>query len=103
SNEMAYRTNDRYVEIMTDERTDERAETASGDGWGDGFRIGLGLGTATFVLALSFGALAREQGWSVLQTVTGSVLVFSGSAQFALLTGLAGGGAVAAVAAAVLV
>jgi predicted branched-subunit amino acid permease len=77
--------------------------TASGEGWADGLRVGLGLGTAVFVLALSFGALARAQGWSLVQATTGSLLVFSGSAQFALLTGLPAGGALPAVGAAVLV
>jgi predicted branched-subunit amino acid permease len=94
---------------MADETTDERRpaasgdSVASGDGWVDGLRLGLGLGTAVCVLALSFGALAREQGWSVLQATVGSLLVFSGSAQFALLTGLPAGGALPAVGAAVLV
>ena len=77
--------------------------TASGEGWADGLRVGLGLGTAVFVLALSFGALARAQGWSLLQATAGSLLVFSGSAQFALLTGLSAGGPLPAVGAAVLV
>ena len=74
-----------------------------GEGWADGFRVGLGLATAVFVLGLSFGALARGQGWSPLQATAGSLLVFSGSAQFALLTGLPAGGVLPAVGAAVLV
>src|SRR3954469_11024394 len=94
---------------MADETAKERHgttsgdRTASGEGWVDGLRVGLGLGTAVFVLALSFGALAREQGWSLLQATACSLLVFSGSAQFALLTGLPAGGALPAMGAAVLV
>src|SRR3954471_5123520 len=101
--------NGRYVVPMADETAKERHgttsgdRTASGEGWVDGLRVGLGLGTAVFVLALSFGALAREQGWSLLQATVCSLLVFSGSAQFALLTGLPAGGALPAMGAAVLV
>jgi predicted branched-subunit amino acid permease len=97
------------VAPVADETAEERPRTgagggtASGERWADGLRIGLGLGTAVFVLALSFGALARAQGWSLLQATVGSLLVFSGSAQFALLTGLPAGGALPAVGAAVLV
>lgn len=56
-------------------------------------RVGAGLATAGFVLAITFGASAREQGWSVPAAILASVLIFSGSAQFALLAALAGGGA----------
>lgn len=67
-------------------------------------RVGAGLAAAGFVLAITFGANAREQGWSVLAAVVASVLIFSGSAQFALLAALAGGGApIPAVAAAWLI
>src|SRR5918912_126821 len=100
---MVYGANERYVVPMADEAAEERSRTASGDGWVEGLRVGLGLGTAVFVLALSFGALARGQGWSILQATAASVLVFSGSAQFALLTALPAGGALPAIGAAVLV
>lgn len=67
-------------------------------------RVGAGLASASFVLALTFGAAAQDQGWSVPATVLASTLIFSGSAQFALLTALAGGGGVLpGVAAAVLI
>lgn len=67
-------------------------------------RVGIGLAAASFVLAITFGATAREQGWSILAAVVASTLVFSGSAQFALVTALAGGGgAGTAVAAALLI
>lgn len=57
-----------------------------------GLRIGLGLAFPTFLLAVTFGATARELGWGPWAPVVASVVVFSGSAQFALLTALAGGG-----------
>ncbi|WP_305788937.1 AzlC family ABC transporter permease [Symbioplanes lichenis] len=70
----------------------------------DGVRVGTGLAAASFVLALTFGAAAQEQGWSVPATIVASVVIFSGSAQFALLAALAGGGAtLPAIAAALLI
>ena len=55
------------------------------------------------VLAVSFGVLAREIGFSALGAVVMSAIVFAGSAQFAVVSILAGGGgAGAAVAAAAL-
>jgi 4-azaleucine resistance transporter AzlC len=69
----------------------------------DGARIGLGPATATFVLGLSFGATASIAGWGFLLPVLFSVLAFTGSAQFALLTTISGGTALAAVTAAVLI
>lgn len=65
-------------------------------GWAGGFKIGIGLAASAFALAVTFGALARGQGWSVWAAVAFSTLAFSGSAQFAALTVLAGGGGVAA-------
>ncbi|MEU4422242.1 AzlC family ABC transporter permease [Actinoplanes sp. NPDC024001] len=56
-----------------------------------GMRVGAGLAAAGFVLAITFGATAREQGWSAVAAIVASIVIFSGSAQFALLTGLAGG------------
>jgi predicted branched-subunit amino acid permease len=68
-----------------------------------GVREGLGAGAVVAVVGLSFGASAQMAGWGVLAPVGFSILVFSGSAQFALLTGLSAGSAVAAVAAAALI
>ncbi|MBH1936717.1 AzlC family ABC transporter permease [Streptomyces sp. AV19] len=69
-----------------------------------GLKAGSGLAVATFLLAISFGAVARGQGWGQLAPVFCSLVVFSGSAQFALVATLgAGGGALAAVTAAALV
>ena len=58
---------------------------------------------ATFVLGISFGVLARSLGWGVVAPIVFSVITFSGSAQFAVAAVLgAGGGALAAIVAAVL-
>lgn len=59
-----------------------------------GVQVGTGMAFAGFVLALTFGALARSQGWGVLTTIVCSVIVFSGTAQFALVTALAAGGGI---------
>ncbi|HEX7254757.1 MAG TPA: AzlC family ABC transporter permease [Gaiellaceae bacterium] len=83
-------------------------------GWADRrepgatFRAGLGVGAVfalpTFVLAVSFGVLARSLDWGVVAPVVFSAVVFSGSAQFAVADVLdAGGSALAAIVAALLV
>jgi len=61
-----------------------------------GVRLGVPFGIVGFVLSMSFGVLAREAGFTALQVVTTSALVFAGSAQFAALSIAAGGGTVAA-------
>jgi 4-azaleucine resistance transporter AzlC len=66
-------------------------------------RLGIGPGAAAFVLALSFGAEATARDWGSGLPVLFSMFAFSGSAQFTLLTALAGGSAVAAVVSAVLI
>ena len=48
------------------------------------------------VLALSFGVLARDAGFSALGAVVMSAIVFAGSAQFAAVAIVAGGGGVGA-------
>lgn len=69
----------------------------------DGLRVGVAFGIAGFLLSMSFGVVAREAGFSLVAAVTMSVVVFAGSAQFAAVAVLgAGGGPVAAVAAATL-
>jgi len=58
---------------------------------------------ATFALGISFGVLARSLGWGMVAPIVFSVIAFSGSAQFAVVAVLgAGGGALAAIVAAVL-
>ncbi|MFE6228400.1 MULTISPECIES: AzlC family ABC transporter permease [unclassified Streptomyces] len=69
-----------------------------------GVRVGLALGAASFLLAVSFGAMTQSQGWALAGAVLCSMAVFSASAQFALVATLgAGGGVASAVAAAALV
>jgi predicted branched-subunit amino acid permease len=69
-----------------------------------GLRVGFALGTASFLLAISFGAVTRSQGWAAAGAVLCSMAVFSASAQFALVSTLgAGGGVASAVVAAALV
>lgn len=69
-----------------------------------GLRAGVGFAFPTFVLAVSFGVLARSLDWGVVAPIVASGVVFSGSAQFALADVLgAGGSALAAIFAAVLV
>src|ERR687886_279839 len=68
-----------------------------------GARAGLPFALATFVLGVSFGVLARSLGWGIVAPIVFSLITFSGSAQFAVAAVLgAGGGAVAAIVAAVL-
>src|SRR2546423_4236994 len=57
-----------------------------------GVRVGSGLAAAAFIMAVTFGATVRAQGWGLLAPVICSLVVFSGSAQFTLATALAGGG-----------
>jgi len=58
----------------------------------------------TLVVGISFGVLARSLGWGVVAPMVASLIVYSASAQFAVASVLgAGGGAPAAVLAAVLV
>jgi len=61
-------------------------------GWSRGLRIGIGLAAGSFLLAVSFGAFAVTHGWPAALTILMSAVVFSGSAQFALVTAFAGGG-----------
>jgi len=69
-----------------------------------GARAGLPYAAAGFVLSLSFGVVAREAGVGPLAAIVMSAVVFAGSAQFASLAILAGGGTlVAAVSAGALV
>jgi 4-azaleucine resistance transporter AzlC len=64
-------------------------------GWSGGYLVGASLAPGTFALAVSFGAFATLHGWPAALVVAMSVLVFSGSAQFALVTSMAGGGGLA--------
>ena len=64
-------------------------------GYAEGLRAGLTIAPPIFVVAVSFGVLARAQGWGVVAPVVASIVVFSGSAQFASAAVLAAGGPVA--------
>ena len=68
-----------------------------------GARAAMPFALATFVLGISFGVLARSLGWGTVAPIIFSVIAFSGSAQFAVAAVLGdGGGALAAIIAAVL-
>jgi predicted branched-subunit amino acid permease len=69
-------------------------------GWHAGLRVGAGLAAGSFALAVTFGAFAVERGWPAGLTIAMSTVVFSGSAQFALVTTLTNGGILQAVTAA---
>lgn len=58
-----------------------------------GARVGAGLAAGSFVLAITFGASSQQADWGPLAPVVASMVIFSGSAQFALLAGLVTGGA----------
>lgn len=78
-------------------RADERAAFRRGT------RLGLPFAALGFVLSLSYGVLATQAGFTAWQTVVTTALVFAGSAQFASLSVVTGGGgALAALAAATL-
>jgi 4-azaleucine resistance transporter AzlC len=69
-----------------------------------GLKAGLVFALPGFALAVSFGVLARTLGWGILAPILSSIVVFSGSAQFAIANVLgAGGSPAAAIAAAILV
>ena len=61
-----------------------------------GFRAAIPYAIAGFVLAVSFGVLATDAGFSELQAIVMSAIVFAGSAQFAALSVITGGGSVGA-------
>ena len=61
-----------------------------------GLRLGIPYAAVGFVLSVSFGVLARQAEFSPLQAIVTAVIVFAGSAQFAALAVLTGGGTAAA-------
>jgi 4-azaleucine resistance transporter AzlC len=63
-------------------------------GYGAGARAGLPFAVATIALGVSFGVLARQLGWGVAAPIVCSILVLSGSAQFAVASILGAGGGV---------
>src|SRR5215210_3414537 len=74
-----------------------------GGGYIAGMRTGLPFALVVFVVAISFGVLARSLGWGVLAPIAFSVTTFSVAAQFAVAAVMgAGGGVFLAIVAAVL-
>ena len=68
-----------------------------------GARAVLPLALATGVMGISFGVLAYTSGWGMVTPIVFSVIAFSGTAQFAVVSVLGGGGGmVAAIVASVL-
>ncbi len=57
-----------------------------------GLRLGLPFSVVGFLLSMSFGVLAIQAGFSPLQAIVMSAVVHAGSAQFAALAILGGGG-----------
>ena len=77
--------------------------TAEESRYRDGARAAAPIAVAAFLFGLSFGLLARSAGMGAVAAVLMSATTFAGSAQFAAVSILdAGGGALAAVTAAVL-
>lgn len=60
----------------------------------DGIRVALPLVLPTLLIGASFGVAASTAGWGDLAPVVMSVIVFSGAAQFTLLTVLVAGGSI---------
>ena len=72
-------------------------------GYFAGVRAGVPFALVVGVVAFSFGVLARSLGWGVIAPIVFSVVTYSAAAQFAVAMVLgAGGGALTAIAAAVL-
>jgi 4-azaleucine resistance transporter AzlC len=67
---------------------------SSSEAFRRGVRLGLPYAAAGFVLSLSFGVLARQAGFSAAQAIVMSLVVFAGSAQFAAVSIVSGGGGV---------
>jgi 4-azaleucine resistance transporter AzlC len=59
-------------------------------------RLGVPFAIAGFVVAVSFGVLARQAGLSATAAIVMSAIVYAGSAQFTAISILAGGGGVGA-------
>lgn len=59
-----------------------------------GARAVLPLASATGVMGISFGVLAYASGWGTVAPIVFSLMAFSGTAQFAVVSVLGGGGGV---------
>ena len=79
------------------------AASATVQSFRDGFRAGIPFAIAGGMLAISFGVVAQQAGFSAFEAILMSLLVYAGSAQFTAVAILAaGGGAGAAISAATL-
>jgi 4-azaleucine resistance transporter AzlC len=76
----------------------DEGEGAPRERFWTGFRAAIPYAIAGFALSLSFGVLATDAGFSKLQAIVTSAIVFAGSAQFAALTVITAGGGVGAAA-----
>jgi 4-azaleucine resistance transporter AzlC len=79
----------------------EAAEQLEGDdraadSWREGLRAGMPFAIASWLLAVSFGVLARDAGFSAVTTIAMSAIVFAGSAQFTAISILSAGGGIGA-------
>lgn len=61
-----------------------------------GLRLGVPFGLVGLLISLSFSVLAIQAGFTIAQAIVTSAIVFAGSAQFAMLSVIAGGGGIPA-------
>lgn len=71
---------------------DPEVDRPTDRGYAAGARAGLPFAVATLLLGASFGVLARQLGWGMAAPIVFSLVVFSGSAQFAASSILGAGG-----------
>ena len=84
----------RRLRRLSDVTEDQETRRAS---WRAGLRAGVPYAGAGFLLSLSFGVLSKGVGFTSLEAILTSVIVFAGSAQFAAVSILGAGGGVGAV------
>jgi 4-azaleucine resistance transporter AzlC len=71
-------------------------QTSAGRAFRKGVREGIPFAIAGFLLSVSFGVVAQDAGLSAPAAIVMSVIVFAGSAQFAAIAIIGGGGTVGA-------
>ena len=70
--------------------------TSSSARFREGLKLGVPFAIAGFLVAVSFGIVARDVGLSAVAAIVMSMIVYAGSAQFTAIAILAGGGGVGA-------
>src|SRR3712207_1998276 len=85
-----------YDPRLRNRRQENDGIAASSPTYGDGIRAALPLFLPTLLIGASFGVAAEALGWGVAAPVVMSIIVFSGSAQFASTGVLAAGGGIGA-------